>query len=1024
MPYPNDNKLNIIVAQTSGSADGSGKFPFTEKIISGSNLFIVTNAAGELTGSTSIPSATFDNLVVNGSITASIISASTALTSAAATFTGPVSMSSTLSASGIYDAGTLTVVGTTTLTNITASGNMLFSGVPSSLNGANLVISASGANFSTNVGANTITATTSIVDGGSLTVLGNTVLGDALTDTLQVTGSTSLTGSFSVVGSMTGSSLTITGNSNLTTITGALSGSSVSTGNATINGGNINNTVIGGTTPAAGTFTNLTSTGNTILGNATSDLIAATGSVSISGSLSIVGTLNATSSNAISSSYAATSSTVALTDTTTGAGPYYVTFVDGTTGARSLRTDSQTLTWDATTNTLSSSGTFVSSEITSSTALFTNKLNFVELMSTGSIISDVNISASAVTSSNTVFSITSLVSTGSSVALLIDSVSGTSGTAFAISASRGIIVGTQFTGSSLSVTGNSTLTSITGALSGSSIQSGNATLTNINGVNVLSGAALVVSANAITSSTINVTSALSATAITSSNINVTGNAIITSITGALSGSSVSTGNATINGGNINNTVIGGTTPAAATFTNLTATGNTLLGDATSDSVKVTGSLSISGSLSVVGSIAGTIETASKVTVTNIDNTNSTYYVTFVPNTGSAQSISTDSSILSYNPNTNVLTIGVAASGSVVVGNNITMQDGGGSSQLRVGITTTDTASLLVSGNAFQVVKGTGATDRVSTNLPLSASNDVLFSSTTQATNFSNGALHVDGGVSISKNLYVSGSTFLAGDLTIYGSSSIVNISSSTLIIGDNRILLNAGSPIVRYAGIDVYDSGSGGIQSNVTSSFLWDSQTDSWLLFSANSGSGTFTTASSIIIGGPVSQFGNEGTLTTNIIPKVQSSGKNITNSLLSDNGTTLSYTGTGISASQITSSTALHTTVFSTTLSGSFITSSNALLTNVYSTTISSSLITASNLRVQLTGSITYATGVLVTYITGSFNTLTLSTGSFPGNAPGLVPNAPTSSGMPGQINVDNNFIYVYTNNVWKRVPLSQWSN
>ena len=37
---------------------------------------------------------------------------------------------------------------------------------------------------------------------------------------------------------------------------------------------------------------------------------------------------------------------------------------------------------------------------------------------------------------------------------------------------------------------------------------------------------------------------------------------------------------------------------------------------------------------------------------------------------------------------------------------------------------------------------------------------------------------------------------------------------------------------------------------------------------------------------------------------------------------------------------------------------------------------------------------------------------------------NTPTSSGMPGQINVDNNFIYVYTNQVWKRVPLSQWLN
>ena len=725
MAYPNDNKLNVIIAQTSASADGTGKFPFTERIISGSNLFIITNTSGELIGSTSIPSATFDNLLVTGAITASIISASTALTSAAATFTGPVSMSSTLSASGIYDSGILTVIGVTNLTNVTASGNMLFSGSPSYLNGTNLVISASGANFTGHLGSNTLTVSSSIVDGGSLTVLGNTVLGDALTDTLQVTGSTSLTGSFSVVGSISGSSLTITGNSNLTTITGALSGSSVSTGNATINGGNINNTVIGGTTPAAGTFTTLI-----------------------------------------------------------------------------------------------------------------------------------------------------------------------------------------------------------------------------------------------------------------------------------------------------------------------ATGNTLLGDATSDFIRVTGSLSVSGSLSVVGPIIGTVETASKVVVTNLPNANSTYYVTFVENTGSAQSILTDSNVISYNPLLNRVTVG-NTSGSLFISNDsggningialYNNNDNGGAT-IQVGLpASNETASLYVgkNTNGFRVLTGQGVNTGVITELPVSASDKILFSNTTNATSWTNGgALTVGGGVGIGKDLHVSGSTFLYGDLTIYGSSSIVNISSSTIIIGDNRILLNAASPIMRYAGIDVYDSGSGGIQSNVTSSFVWDSLTDNWIIFSANSGSGTYTTASSILIGGPLSKFGNEGTLTVNTIPKVQSSGKNITDSLLSDNGTTLSYTGTGISASQITSSNVLYTNLFSTNISSSIITASNALLTNVYSNYISSSVISSSNLRVDLTGNITYATGVLVTYITGSFNTLTLSTGSFPGNAPGLVPNTPTSSGMPGQINVDNNFIYVYTNQVWKRVPLSQWLN
>ena len=297
-----------------------------------------------------------------------------------------------------------------------------------------------------------------------------------------------------------------------------------------------------------------------------------------------------------------------------------------------------------------------------------------------------------------------------------------------------------------------------------------------------------------------------------------------------------------------------------------------------------------------------------------------------------------------------------------------------------------TASLYVGNqaNGFRVLTGQGINTGVITELPVSASNQILFSNTTNATSWTNGgALTVGGGVGIGKNLYVSGSTFLYGDLTIYGTGSVVNISSSTIIIGDNRIQLNAGTPVQRYAGIDVFDSGSGTFTNNVTSSLLWDGLNDNWLLVSNNQTTGNpLTQSSAIMIGGPSGSFGNETLLTVNYIPKVQSTGKNLQNSSLIDNGTLLSYTGTGISASQIT----------------------------------------ASNLTVQYTGSITYATGVYITYTTGSFTTLTITTGSSPGVG-AQVPSTPTSSGLAGQINVDNNFIYVYTNQVWKRVPLSTWT-
>lgn len=443
--------------------------------------------------------------------------------------------------------------------------------------------------------------------------------------------------------------------------------------------------------------------------------------------------------------------------------------------------------------------------------------------------------------------------------------------------------------------------------------------------------------------------------------------------------------------------------------NLTALGNTTLGNSSTDVVSITGSTVISGSLTVVGNIAGTIDSASAISINDTPTTAGTYYVTFVDGTSGVRALRTDSSTLTWNPNTNTIsssgnlyigggiidtvansaTLFGSATGITIGGWNTPLTTFKGDIKIESGlIKGSDGASglqvqsygLQIYGNAISSSAGT-SNIILATNQDITASRNLDVAGTTQATSWNNGALVVDGGVGIGKNLHVSGSTFLYGDLTIFGTGSVVNISSSNVIIGDNRIVLNAGTPVQRYAGLDVYDSGSGAYINNITSSLLWDGLTDNWVIFSANSSSGTFTTASSVVIGGPVSQFGSEGILTSNVIPKVQSTGKNLQNSLLSDNGTTLAYAGTAISTSQVT----------------------------------------ASQLTVQYTGSVTYATGVYITYATGSFTTITITTGSSPGVG-AQVPASPTAAGLAGQINVDNNFIYVYTNQVWKRVPLSTW--
>jgi hypothetical protein len=866
--------------QTSASADGSGKFPFTERIISGSNLFILTDANGNLTGSTSIPGGSFTNLTVTGALTASIISASNSITAAAATFAGPVTMSSTLSASG----GIIT---------------------------------------------STISASSNVYVSGSLTVIGN-----------------------------------------------------------------------------------------------------------------IVGTIDSASA-------------ILITDTPTTAGTYYVTFVDGTTGVRSLRTDSSTLTWNPSTNTLSSSGNlyvgggtvdgpngtvnlFASAtsinigsspndplttffgDIKLDTGLIkgSDASSGLQIQSYGIQVYGNSISSSAgtpniilntnqdITSSrNLRIAGTTQATDWNNGALTVVGgvgigknlyVSGSLNAIGVISASAGLTASAIQDAGTLTVVGNSILsnvfaTNITASnISASGFVSASAifdtgTLTVV-GNSILSN----VFATNITASNISASGFVSASAIfDTGTLTVIGNSTLSNVFATnITASNISaSGNISASTLRVETSIVDGGT--------LTVLGSTVLGDTTADTTRITGSTSISGSLTVVGNTTLQSTFVTNLTASNISasgfisGSDGIFAGDVAVNGGDITTTSATATL--FNTNASNVNIGGGAVTQVLLGsaigivktagdfrlgaNNI-IQDTSGATGLTVTNTVTTVAGdLKVVGNDIQDSSGTNNLTLSSTrvNVPL----------TLQPTDWTNGALTVAGGVGIGKNLHVSGSTFLYGDLTIFGTGSIVNISSSTVIIGDNRIQLNAGVPIQRYAGIDVFDSGSGTFTNNVTSSLLWDGLNDYWVLVSANSSSGApLTQSSAIMIGGPTGSFGGESLLTVNYIPKVQSSGRNLQNSSLSDNGTTLSYAGTGISASQVTSS----------------------------------------QLTVQYTGSITYATGVYITYTTGSFTTITITTGSNPGLG-AQVPSSPTANGLAGQINVDNNFIYVYTNQVWKRVPLSTWT-
>jgi hypothetical protein len=130
---------------------------------------------------------------------------------------------------------------------------------------------------------------------------------------------------------------------------------------------------------------------------------------------------------------------------------------------------------------------------------------------------------------------------------------------------------------------------------------------------------------------------------------------------------------------------------------------------------------------------------------------------------------------------------------------------------------------------------------------------------------------------------VTGSVYVSGNLIVQGSSSLQNITASAVSIGTNQIILNTDAPAFRYAGLNVYDSGSSG----VSASLQWDSLNDQWIFVHKESGSATVD--SSILLYGPLAQGqGNEQTLTGNFLTKVEDNGHghHLTTSSIEDNGT------------------------------------------------------------------------------------------------------------------------------------------
>ena len=919
MAYPNSNVLNIIIPQTSASVDPiNSQAPFVERIISGSRLILQTDNTGTLIGSSDIN--------VN-SITASNISAS-----------GYISSSNLYVKTNITDAGTLNVVGATTLAGLTGT-TATFTGLVSA--SAGLTASA-------------------IQDAGTLTVVGSTTLA----------GLTATTATFS----------------------GLVSASAGLTASAIQDAGTL--TVVGATTLAGLTATTATFSG---LVSASAGLTAS--AIQDAGTLTVVG--NSTLSNVFATNI--TASNISASGNITSSNEY----IAGTLTVVGNSTLSNVFATNITASNISASNKIVASEITASSEMFVGTGR--ALRTAGEAYTPENLARLYVSGSVSVVSkyatlnlATSASDSGAQSNILFSRIS-------EVTASGGAIetalqprwqIGTESGSNDLRLYAYYVSSDPDNVANGST------------GANIAAGARVVMKQNGYFGvgsfynygggggAKTTYQSSLPGYTVADNLVPYYGPDALLTLLPMDSGSAGTAASKAFNRNILN--IMSYDTSSIMFISG--SDGYVLLGKNTTDGInrlQIVGNVSASG---YTGSLFGTSSwsinsinslTASTILVTDTSTGTGPYYVTFVDGTSGAKTLRTDSSTLTWNSTTNTLSSSgnfvansftssngiqftsnnatISPVATNVIGNNLILASGnsgvgggsaGGNLYLYSGNSGDVAGDIYITPGTASVGASTGSVYINGGGLTVGVNSPVVINNATQATNYDVAALEIVGGVGIGKNLYVSGSTWLYGDLNIFGSSSVTNISSSTVIINDNIIQLNAYVPFERYAGFEVYDSGS----NQRSASLLWDGQADNWITVDQNN------TSSNIILG-PTASFGNvPGSLTTNNIPKAYDA-TGITPSLLSDDGTNLSYTGTTISSSKL----------------------------------------------LATTGSITYITGALVTYVTGSFTTITIATGSNPGA--GAVPVHPTASGMPGQINVDNNFIYVYTNNIWKRVPISNWS-
>jgi hypothetical protein len=175
--------------------------------------------------------------------------------------------------------------------------------------------------------------------------------------------------------------------------------------------------------------------------------------------------------------------------------------------------------------------------------------------------------------------------------------------------------------------------------------------------------------------------------------------------------------------------------------------------------------------------------------------------------------------------------------------------------------------------------------RIDNGIELNEAHDVIYTGITHGDLLIRSGSVWKNGKSLEGDYVVTGSLSITQNLTVFGSSSFVYVTSSQLAVSASFISVNVFEPAERFGGLKVYDSGS----SNATASLLWDSFHNHWV-YQNVSGSNY---SGGMLLSGPrnTGSLGDEPTLINGIIPK-SVGGDHLDNSIISETGNTITIGG------------------------------------------------------------------------------------------------------------------------------------